>query len=62
MEPDFKFDLNARVRIVESGEAGTVIGRADYTHSEDSYLVRYKAGDGRAVENWWTVGALEQEN
>jgi len=55
----FSFDLQARVRIRESGEVGEVIGRAEYTFSSDSYLVRYKAADGRAVENWWTESSLE---
>ena len=56
----FKFRKNQRVRIVESGEEGTVIGRAEYIHCTDSYLVRYKAADGRAVEQWWSVESLEE--
>lgn len=56
--PKFKFDLGQGVTIVVSGEEGEVIGRAEFSKSEDQYLVRYKAADGRAVESWWNVSAL----
>jgi len=56
----FAFDLGSSVKLQASDEAGTVIGRAEYTTAENSYLVRYKAADGRAVEAWWTESALEQ--
>lgn len=56
----FKFRKNQRVRIIESGEEGIVIGRAEYINSTDTYFVRYKAADGRAVEQWWSVEALEE--
>lgn len=60
MPEGFKFNLKAGVRIACSGEVGQVIGRAEYsTTSTASYLVRYKASDGRAVEAWWTEDALE---
>lgn len=48
----FLFELNQRVSIMTSGEAGIVIARAEYRHSENQYLVQYKAADGRAVESW----------
>jgi hypothetical protein len=54
----FKFELKDRVRIVESGEEGTVLGRADYVSAETNYYIRYKAADGRAVEAWWGESAL----
>jgi hypothetical protein len=54
----WSFELKARVQMVETEEVGTVIGRAEYTHSERAYLVRYKAGDGRQVESWWGESAL----
>jgi N-acetylmuramic acid 6-phosphate (MurNAc-6-P) etherase len=54
-----KFELKQTVTISASGETGDVIGRAEYAHAENSYLVRYKCADGRAVESWWTEGALE---
>jgi len=55
---EWKFNIGDAVTITESAEAGGVIGRAEYGHSDDCYLVRYKAGDGRAVEDWWTETAL----
>jgi hypothetical protein len=55
----FKFSLGSNVRLVVSGESGHVRGRAEYVSGEDSYLVHYKAADGRAVEAWWPESALE---
>lgn len=55
---DFKFQIAQIVNIPASGESGEVIGQAHFAHAEDSYLVRYRAADGRAVESWWTEGAL----
>ena len=52
-------DLGKQVIIVASGEAGQVIGRAEYLHSERQYMLRYKAADGRAVENWWHESAIK---
>ena len=55
-----KFELKQQVRITVSGEAGEIIGRADYsTANLPSYLIRYKTADGRAAEQWWTEDALE---
>ncbi len=54
----FKFSLGGKVTITASGETGEVIGRAEYSNAEDGYLVRYKAGDGRATESWWSESAL----
>lgn len=53
-----KFELNQRVKLVESGEVGTVVGRAEYVTSEPSYFVRYKAADGRQVQTWWGESAI----
>jgi hypothetical protein len=55
----FKFKLHQCVKIKVSGETGTVIGRAEYADSKPNYLIRYAAGDGRAVESWWAASALE---
>lgn len=52
------YNIGDAVKIVESGEQGRIIGRAEYEHCEPGYLVRYRAADGRAVEAWWTQGAL----
>jgi hypothetical protein len=54
----FIYLLGQRVAIVESGECGTVIARAQYERNEDRYLVRYKAADGRATEAWWQESAI----
>ena len=55
---NFVFDLLETVEIDASKETGIIIARAEYATSENSYLVRYKANDGRAVENWWSESAL----
>lgn len=54
----FAFDLGGKVKLVESEETGTVVGRAEYMTGENGYLVRYCAGDGRQVEAWWGESAL----
>jgi hypothetical protein len=59
VDTEFKFELGDSVQIAESGETGTVIGRAQYMGQSDRYQLRYKAADGRAVEQWWGVEALE---
>lgn len=55
---EYSFSLGQAVKIAASGEGGQVIGRSEYAYAENSYLVRYKAADGRAVESWWTESAL----
>lgn len=57
---NFKFSINDVLRIKASGELGDVIGRAEYANTENGYLIRYKAGDGRATESWWGESALEE--
>ena len=54
----FDFKLGDEVVIEESGERGVVIGRAHYTDANPGYLLRYRAGDGRCVEAWWSESAL----
>lgn len=54
----FKFSLGDDVTIAASGETGEVIGRAEYADSSNQYFIRYKAGDGRATESWWSESAL----
>ncbi|MCJ2051700.1 hypothetical protein [Methylobacterium sp. J-070] len=54
----FAFGLRQLVGLVGSDERGTVIGRADYAENGRSYLVRYRAGDGRLTEGWWNEPAL----
>ena len=55
---EFKYSLGDSVGILSSGEMGEVIGRAQHSNADDSYLIRYRANDGRAVEAWWSVEAL----
>lgn len=55
----FKFELKQVVSITESGESGLVVARGEYIAAESQYLVRYKAADGRAVEQWWVESALQ---
>lgn len=59
MDKKFKFELTSQVQIAASGETGTIRGRAEYTNSEDNYLVLYKAADGRATEAWWPESTLQ---
>lgn len=54
----FKFKLGQQVCISVSGEAGEVVGRAEYLETENSYYLRYKSADGRAVQAWWEASAL----
>lgn len=56
---EFRYSLGSRVSLKESGEEGEVIGRAEFASSETQYFVRYKAADGRAVEQWWGASAVE---
>jgi len=62
MATAFKFSLFDKVTIDISNERGEVVGRAEYPASENSYLMRYKATDGRAVESWWNESALSRES
>jgi hypothetical protein len=54
----FAFELGQVVKLADSNETGKVTGRAEYQNAENSYYLRYKAGDGRAVEAWWPESAL----
>ncbi|MCW1839470.1 hypothetical protein [Prosthecomicrobium hirschii] len=54
----FAFGLDQSVAITASGECARVIGRAEHLNSENSYLLRYCAADGRATESWWGESAL----
>lgn len=56
----FKFEIGDRVELTESNESGSVIGRAEFEHAENTYYVRYRAGDGRQVECWWGESAIRK--
>jgi len=55
----FALEIGTIVKIKVSGESGEIIGRAQYRSGVDQYLIRYKCGDGRAVESWWQIDAIE---
>ncbi len=57
-ETMYKFMLGMAVAFEQSDEEGLVIGRAEYLTGEPQYYIRYKAGDGRQVEQWWGESAL----
>lgn len=57
MDDKWLFNLDDRATLT-SGEEGVIIGRAEYTNSTRNYLLRYKAGDGRLTEAWWTADAF----
>jgi hypothetical protein len=59
MSQELKFELKQIVTLIDSGEVGTVISRCESSTSEPSYLIRYKAADGRQVEAWCSESALE---
>ena len=47
------------MKITVSGEHGNIIARAEYVDTTPQYLLRYKCGDGRAVESWWGESAIQ---
>ncbi len=56
---EFEHELGGTVTIGVSGEMGTVVGRAEFSHRENEYLVRYSSGAGTtAQERWWGESAL----
>ena len=57
--PCFKFNIGDKVHI-SAVEHGEVIGRAEYATAENSYFIRYVAGDKRCTESWWGESALRQ--
>lgn len=54
----FTKEMGALVRLELTQEQGRVIGRAEYDHSESTYLVRYVDGDGCQREGWFNESAL----
>jgi len=55
----FRFELDAEVSLKHSTEVGVVIGRAHYSSMEASYLIRYRAADGRQTEARWNDSAIK---
>lgn len=50
---NLKFKLGQQVQIKVSSEVGEVVGHAEYLATENTYYLRYKSADGRAVQAWW---------
>jgi hypothetical protein len=57
----FKYQLSQRVKLTESAEEGKILARAEYhkSYGDPQYYVRYKAADGRQVQDWWAEDAIE---
>jgi hypothetical protein len=58
MNKTFKHELGTVVMLVSNKESGIVIGRAEFAEADNSYLIRYTAGDGRLTETWWNEKAI----
>lgn len=55
----FTFDLSQLVNMRISDEWGEVQARAQYAHSENQYLIHYKATDGCARTDWFAESVLD---
>lgn len=53
--------LGRSAKILCSGERGQIVGHAFFLAQEPQYLIRYKAADGRATEQWWNVSAVSTD-
>lgn len=52
-------EMKQVVKLVESNEQGVVIGRAEFDEGVNSYLLRYRAGNGVQTDAWWPEPAVE---
>jgi len=50
--------LGKTATIMCSNERGIIIGYAVFEDQNPQMLIRYKAADGRAVEQWWYASAV----
>jgi hypothetical protein len=57
----FKYNIGQNMVLCLSGEAGIVVGRAEYANGENQYALRYIAADGRQVEGWFLESAIEPD-
>lgn len=55
-------DQLVKVAHIGRYEAGHVIARSESLEGDNQYFVRYRAADGRQVEQWWTENAIEQDD
>lgn len=51
--------LGTHVKLADSAETGTIVGRADYIGDATQYQVRYVNGQGCLNIAWWPAEALE---
>lgn len=58
----FKFNLGEKVKVLISGEAGYVKGRAEYADGQKQIFIHYKAADGRAVDAWFQEDELGENS
>ena len=54
----FLYELNQKVKLILSGEKGSVIGRVEYVSTNPQYLIEYVAADGRQVEGWFFAESI----
>jgi hypothetical protein len=59
MDKVFSLEIGQRVELVESGEQGKIVGRAEFAEDAETYYVQYKAADGRLTRSWWPASALK---
>lgn len=57
---NFEFEIGEEVQIVISGETGRIIGRVEYEHGINEFLVFYKDGTRCAVTKWWSAEKLQR--
>lgn len=53
MGKGFKYELGGKVSLIETEECGVIVGRAEYTDSDNSYYIRYKDSTGKQILKWW---------
>lgn len=57
---EFKFKLNDRVTIIQTGHYGNVVGKVVYLVStEPMYMVKHVNGQGDLVSTWYDEKDLE---
>ena len=58
-DKEFEFYLEDQVKIIISGEVGTIKGKVAYSQSENQFLVKYKDANGCAVSGWFYAEELD---
>ena len=52
MRKEFKFALDGKVKLRLSGEAGEIVGRAEFSDQDNMYQVVYLDGNGCQKRDW----------